>query len=280
MKSLSLSFAVLNAALIMPTAVHAGLFAFDSFEYAPGEAIHGQGGGSGFADSWIRSLNSGPASNGILSQSLSFGALDTSGARGSVGPRLELGNTSFISRTLSSPIGVDNTTVYFSVLLQPEGTLGVGMFDGFFGIQFDAPGFADLAAGYPGGSLPWGIDQIGGTGRVSSDVQPVVGTPALLVLKMEFGAGFQADRITLFLNPKSPTEPATGLVKQDMNTGLISRLALQSGGAFSVDEIRLGTDYADVVPGFAPVPEPEEWAALSGVALVAFAFARRRRLSR
>lgn len=268
--------AVVAVAFFLPTAAHAALFSFESFDYPSGETVTGQAGGLGFSDAWTRSLNSGSAFDGILTGSLSSGDLATSGAHGSVGPRLTAGNTSFIARTLTSAIGVDNTTVYFSAVLRPEGTLGVGMFGGFFGIQFDAPGAADLVAGYPGGALPWGIDQIGGVGRVSSSVQPVVGTSALLVLKMEFGSEFQADRVTLFLNPDSAVEPATGLVKEDMNTGLITRLALQSGGAFSVDEIRLGTEYADVVPGFAPVPEPEEWAAFSGVALLAFAGWRRR----
>ncbi len=265
---------VLVAALMAPAAAHANVFAFEPFDYTPGSALNGQSGGTGFSTAWNVAPNSGFATQGIEAGSLTSGTLSTSGAHGAVGPRLALGNTIFIGRNLSTPIGVDNSKVYFSVVLRPQGTLGEGMFNGFFGIQFDGPAFTDLATGFPGGSLPWGVDQIGGVGRVSSTVQPVVGTDTLLVLKMEFGPAFNNDKITLYVNPTRGLEPETGLVKQDMDTGLITRLALQSGGAFGVDELRLGTTFADVVPGLA-VPEPQEWAAMTGVILLVCAVGRR-----
>ena len=234
----------------------------------------GQSGGTGFSNPWTRPSGSGFASDTIGSGSLTSGSLTTSGGRASIGPRLSFGNTSFLFRTLNSPIGADDSTAYFSVLMQPEGTLGQGMFGGFFGIQFDGTVNPDLVTGWPGDvSLAYGMDQIGGVGRVSSTVFPVVGTPTLLVIKMEFLNG--NDRFTLYVNPTSSTEPGTGLIKTDNDAGLIRHIALQSGGAFGVDELRLGTSFADVVPGLTSVPEPEHWAMLTGVALLAIGCGRR-----
>jgi hypothetical protein len=266
---------LLTAALLAPAAAQANVFVFDSFDYTPGTSLNGQNGGTGFSTAWTKSINSGSATEGIEAGSLSSGTLSTSGSHANLGPRLTSGNTLSFGRNLSSPIGADNSKVYFSVVLRPEGTLGQGMFGGFFGIQFDGPFTFDLATGYPGGALPWGMDQISGIGRVSSTVQPAVGTPTLLVMKMEFGPPTSnTDKFTLYVNPTSGEEPASGLVKQDMDTGLISRLALQSGGAYSVDELRLGTTFGDVVPGLA-VPEPEEWAAMTGAILLVCAAGRR-----
>jgi hypothetical protein len=46
-------------------------------------------------------------------------------------------------------------------------------------------------------------------------------------------------------------------------------IGIYSGGmTLKVDEIRLGSTYASVVPGLAAIPEPSTWAAIAG----AFAF--------
>ena len=42
-----------------------------------------------------------------------------------------------LTRTLSPPLGADNTTAYISGLLRPEGTLGNGGLGGFFGLYLN-----------------------------------------------------------------------------------------------------------------------------------------------
>ena len=81
------------------------------------------------------------------------------------------------------------------------------------------------------------------------------GQTVLLVLRVDFFAGI--DRLTLYANPTpGAAEPFLGAVKQDRDLGTVTGLTLYSTGAFSVDEIRVGTTFADVVPT-AAVPEPK-----------------------
>ena len=64
---------------------------------------------------------------------------------------------------------------------------------------------------------------------------------------MEFRQG--PDRFTLFLNPTpGEKEPAMGAVKYDLDVELADTMRLFCFGAFSMDEIRLGTTWADVTP--------------------------------
>ena len=74
-----------------------------------------------------------------------------------------------------------------------------------------------------------------------------MGKTALLVLKAQFLYG--NDIFTLYANavPGGP-EPGSGTVKSDLDLGVVSNIGIYSTGAFTVDEIRIGTTYADVVP--------------------------------
>lgn len=165
-----------------------------------------------------------------------------------------------------------------SVLLRPEGTLGAGTANGFFGIYLN--GFAsnddlpDLFIGKPGGGAlgEYVVEDRGGSGQVSSGVA-VRPKPSLLVLKAEFFAG--ADRFTLFVNPTAGgPEPSGGAVKTGLDLGVVTGVTLYSGGAYSADEIRIGTTFADVASGGgAAVPLPGVvWA---GLALLGGVGARR-----
>jgi hypothetical protein len=83
--------------------------------------------------------------------------------------------------------------------------------------------------------------------RVLSDVEPRVGTTSFLVVKMEIKEG--PDRFTLYVNPvPGKPEPQNGFVKDDLDLEFADQLILYSRAACSVDEIRLGTAWADVTP--------------------------------
>src|SRR5262249_38052571 len=132
-------------------------------------------------------------------------------------------------------------------LIQPQGTLDEGILNGFFGLTLNI-GFGEaLFIGKPGGAREYVLETEGGAGQVSSGTPTVVGETALLVVKAEFLPG--PDRFTLYTNPvPGDPEPTSGVVKADLDLGVVSLVGTLSTGGFAVDEIRIGTTYADVVP--------------------------------
>lgn len=152
-------------------------------------------------------------------------------------------------RNLEQPLGASGTTAYLSFLIQPRGSLNEGVFNGFFGLTLNGSLGRDLFIGKPGGGTPeqYVLEERGGLGQVSSGVPTVVGRVTLLVVKAQFQAG--ADVFTLYVNPTpGQPEPGSNVVKTDVDLGAVSRIGIYSTGAFAIDEIRIGTTYADVVP--------------------------------
>jgi len=92
------------------------------------------------------------------------------------------------------------------------------------------------------------LETRGGFGQVPSGTSTDVGHTALLVVKAQFLPG--NDIFTLYTNPKPSggSEPSGGAVKSDLDLGVVSKVGIYSSGAFTVDEIRIGTSYDDVVP--------------------------------
>lgn len=160
-------------------------------------------------------------------------------------------------RDLTSPLGLDNTTVYVSFLVQPRGILHDGQFNGFFGLTLNGTGI-DLFVGKSGGGAleHYVLETRGGFGQVTSGVPVVVGTTALLVVKAQFRAG--ADEFTLYANPApNQPEPGSSVVKNDLDLGTVTGIGIYSTGAFTIDEIRIGTAYADVIPPRGVAPDPD-----------------------
>jgi hypothetical protein len=105
----------------------------------------------------------------------------------------------------------------------------------------------EFSIGKSGTESDYVMQQHGGTGRVGVGLAPRVGETVFIVVKMEFRQG--PDRFTLFMNPTpGEKEPAMGAVKYDLDLEFADSLILFSRCAWSVDEIRLGTTWADVTP--------------------------------
>lgn len=85
------------------------------------------------------------------------------------------------------------------------------------------------------------------------------GLTHLLVLKFELTATAGGDRVSLYFDPKTPNEPAApaNLAQNfDFELGGIGAASFGNGGGATtiLDEIRVGTTFADVLPPDLPIP--------------------------
>lgn len=256
LKTLSSSLLAAAAAGVLavcaPPAAHAALLAQESFDYAPGSALVGANGGSGFDSPWLSGLFSGGAQQTVQTGSLGYPGLGTSGQH------TEQGTTPGywgVYRSLAPDLGADGTTSYLSFAIRAtEGTVAAD----FFGLYLGGTN-QELFAGKGGGGTTdqWVLEQRGGTNQVASG--KAIGTDTtLLVLKMEFGSSF--DTFSLFVNPTlGAAEPAADATNTQLNIGQVTGLGLFGSHRYLVDEIRLGDTFADVAPRANQVPEPAPW---------------------
>lgn len=264
------------AVLSIPAATRADLINYEPFSYAPaGADLLGANGGQGWSGPWAAGGFNASISNNfdLAAGSLAKDRLLTAGNRTTT---LAQNAISGLVRSFDQPIGAGDTlTRYLSVLLRPEGTLHVGQFNGFFGLYLDGigPNGDDVFIGKGGGGQldRWVVETRGGSGQFASSVAPVINETTLLVLKSQFTAGLEL--FTLYVNPTpGEPEPTSGVLKNDLDLGGVSGIALYSTGAFSVDEIRWGQTFADVTP----VPEPATWMLAAIVSLLWFLLAPKR----
>ena len=271
----TVAFAAVLAGCASAEHARAELLSYEPFNYAAGTAVVGQGAGgsSGFLTPWTPGGFNASQSNNFLvgAGSLQHNNLATTGGRLTSGPTNVI---SGITRDLAVPLGAQSTTRYVSFLVEPNAPLHQGAFNGFFGLTFESAGEPEFYAGKPGGGAigNYVIENRGGDGQSVSNFLTTPGQTALLVVKAEFTAA-GADRMTLYVNPTPgmPEPTSASAFKGDANFGSAHGLTVYSTGSFSLDEIRVGTTYADVTPA---VPEP---AAVALAASVAATFVRRRR---
>jgi len=214
--------------------------------------------GTGFSGAWLQGGSSVLASRYVPSpNTLCFQRLPNSGGSISAPAAQEINGA---LRALAQPLGADNTTAYLSFLLRPQGKLSEGFLNGFFGMTLNGTAGHDLFIGKSGGGTmrQYILENRGGAGQVSSGAEIVVGRTALLVVKAQFMPG--NDVFTLIVNPRpGVSEPAGGAMKTDLDVGTVSQIGIYSTGAFSVDEIRIGTTFADVVPGGDHASHDDRW---------------------
>lgn len=257
----------LSALLMAFMVSHAGaaLIAYEPFEYDPvGGDLLGRNGAVGFSGPWRAGGFNASISNNydIEDDTMSFGQLLVTD-RTIRTPAV--GSIAGITRNLAAPLGQSDTTVYLSFLIQPEGTLHGGAFNGFLGLVLESAGEPELYIGKPGGGAidRWVLENRGGSLQHASSVPTAIGGTALLVVKAEYSA-FGNDKFTLYVNPTpGEPEPATGVVKNDANFGIVDGLTIYSTGAMRIDELRVGQTFFDVTP----IPEPGTFGLLVASAL-------------
>jgi hypothetical protein len=142
---------------------------------------------------------------------------------------------------------------YYSILIRPD---NLGATNGISYLQiFGQPNGNDLLAGKLTGSTFWGLQSGTNLGQAFSTVQAVSNQTTFLVVRGNYVQG-GASTFRLYVNPTpGAPEPATPDATVSFNIQNQNGLAFntQNGAAASFDEIRVGTNYADVTPAVAVV---------------------------
>lgn len=236
-KMLVLSITAVLSVVVLSQPARASLDAYEGFR--PSFPVYASG-GTGFAAAWTGSGYTTRA------KSLCYTKLQASEGGSVAGGVAGESFASFASaeRNLAQPLGANGSTRYISFLIQPLSDL-----DGFsfFGLSLNS-----LFVGKPGAGAvdQYVIEDGGGANQVNSGTPVVVGRTALLVVKLQFNSGPGPDVVTLYVNPTpGRPEPSSNAVKENLDLGTVSGIFIISLGASSaIDEIRIGTTYADVVP--------------------------------
>ncbi|HXI85013.1 MAG TPA: hypothetical protein VNL17_13075 [Verrucomicrobiae bacterium] len=145
---------------------------------------------------------------------------------------------------------------YYSVLIRPD---NLGATNGIAYLQiFGQPNGNDLLAGKLTGSTFWGLQSGTNLGQAFSTVQAVSNQTAFLVVRGNYVQGGPSTFL-LYVNPTpGAPEPATPDASVSFNIQTQNGVAFntQNGAAASFDEIRVGTNYADVTPAVTVVANP------------------------
>lgn len=266
MKSLLILF--LLATVALPARVQAALIAYDGFETQTIGNLGGQTGGSNWtAPTWTAITSVQVAAGGL---NYNNGAISINGGAQAAQFVDNANSDSAVSRSFPAQTG----TVYFSFLFTAP--TGLEMSD-FLGFQLNNDTL-ELSSGTIGLRNNAGNPFFARISS-SSDTQAQNANSAvnanstdtfLLVGKLSHSGG-NYNRMDLFVNPSSLTEPGTPTITATANTGInsvsmfnVRNVNLDSGDLYRFDELKIGTTFASVVT---PIPEPSGvLLALSGVA--------------
>ena len=250
---------------LAPGGAGAAVIAYEGFGYGAGADLSGQNGGTGWAGAWN---NQGGAPTLTTAPGLGFGALAVTPGAASTAVVVTNDPGAKITtytRSLATAFGTDGTTTYLSFLLRPDSgfdfygglNLGGGLFIGKSGTPVTTYGL-----------------ETGGANIASSSVVATAGEAVFLVLRAQFLAG--NDVLDLFVNPTlGGAEPLLADAEMsNVDLALTDLLYINNSGGWTIDEIRVGSSFADVAPvQVSSVPEPA-MLALVLLALSAMAFTR------
>ncbi len=241
-------------------AVQASLVVNESFNYSTGN-LDGQNGGSGWNGGWIAGSNTTPTYE-VVTQDIvpPVGYGTPIGNQAYIEPNATNddagGATPDIRRLLNSPIDLDATqTLYFSMLIRREdATDGGGTEHNFYLRLNDASGTFRAGVGHESNEAFRMAFNDATTKDISSTVTMDIGVDYLLVAKLVTNPGGGTDTFSasLFSGSDSLAEPATwDLSLSGDYTGVMAQFQIgtqRRAGRSYVDEIRIGTEYGDVIP--------------------------------
>ena len=255
-----MSFLVRSVAMLCVVAIpfaplaHADLLAYDDFNYSPvGSDLNGNGGGGsfGFSNNWTGQTSYNIGAGNLLSP------LAPTPQLGNSVTAVAFGENRGIDRLLSTPLGVENTSAYISVLIQPQGILHQGAYNGWFALVLR--GSTDVVLGMSSFGDEIGLEV--GFERSATNVKAAIGQTFFGVIRIDFTEG--VDPVYLYLNPQpgapEPATPSASLI--NLNVNFLNMASLAGPGGVGYDSLRIGTTYADVTP----VPEPTSAILLASV---------------
>jgi len=278
---------VLAAAVAVSSVVsttRAATVASDNFESYPTGGVTGQNGGTGFTSAYV---SDNTAAVNVAAESLSYSGGPVSSSGGSKDLQVSaagtnLGASGVDNGTLGRTYAAQAGTVYFSLLLRTNATANNEFFQvGLANSTGGEPALSIGASGASAAAFDFFVRSPGGSQTTSTTVMNPNQTYFLVGKASKVSGSTTYNQIDLFVNPSTATEPATATVSRTGDSTLASLSTLNvrtarftAGDIFSVDNVTIGTTYADVVP----VPEPAAaglFALAGGVLLV-----RRRRTAR
>ena len=163
------------------------LNAYESFSY-PAGTLEAANGGSGFSTAWTKT-------SGTTANVNATGLTAPAGLPAALGGAAEMNTviTFSQSRDLSTTLGTEGTTAWFSFLLKPDGTSG-----GMSFVIGDGDGATNTVnVGTSGADFLIGPDGLGTGSKITGAV--VDAQTFFLVVQVDFAAG--NDTATLYLNP-------------------------------------------------------------------------------
>lgn len=264
---------------LFTASTRADLLVYEGFDYTPGSNVDETtlNGGTGWSGAYVQDI--GNQAIEIEAQTLApHGNLQTSGNQWR---RTDTGDET-LSRGISADLDDGNTELWFSLLFQANGTSNGGWglttagFNGafsngtpnFLGSGESGFGFEVTATSKTLQALAWEED---GT-RNDGNNYVLGSTTHLLAVQLIFGA---TDTVNIYdVGTDLAQGSVVSTVSGDVDEASLAFFAAGSKRQYIMDEIRVGTSFADVVVA---IPEP----ASASLLLVALTFfAARRRLSR
>lgn len=230
---------------------NAELLIDDSFSYSAGD-LAGNG-GSGWTGAWAGTNPVVVASPGLNFSDAIGNTLVTSGSA------LNTADGAAVTTISSRETGDRDGEFWISMVIQPQGS-----FTDFIGVSFYNNGLANADARFAiehAGGKDLRLTRRGGGVVHSASFSTTVGKPVLAVIHLvpDGGGGDPAlDRIDVYFNPVLGGEP--GAPHASLNIDGLQfdrvRVAGQNGRSSLVDELRIGTSFADVTP-YVPATDPD-----------------------
>ena len=258
--------------MIRPTA--AAIIIQDQFDYAAG-SLNGQNGGQGFTTAWQAS-----GDLVVTSPGLTYGALETSG-----NAITGLNSGSMLRLFDNTGLTGDGASYWFSVLFAaPEATAGSATaIPSFFS---NAAGGIGQVSGFAVSFNPSSRTSVYMDARIGGSILDSADVPGadfyagsyLVLGRITFSDTSGQDRLEVWLNPPLTGTPGTPLFNVTgtwVDPGANNSFFMNKYDPpdRSIDEIRLGTTLADVLP----VPEPTATWLLVPLALAGWRYSRPRR---
>lgn len=242
----------LGAMLLLGGSIAKGdLLIHDNFAYPVGD-LAGNGGG-GWTTAWA-------GTNPVVVTSPGLGFSDAIGnALVTSGSALNTADGAAVTTISSRETGDHSGEVWISVLIQPQNTA-----TDFVGVSFYDNGLANADARFAiehAGGKDLRLTRRGGGTVNSTSFATTLGRPVLAVIHLVpdgSGGDPALDRIDVFFNPVLGVEPATPQASLTIDGLQFDRVRIagQNGRSSLVDELRVGTTYADVTP-YVPAIDPD-----------------------